>query len=148
MRTFFGVIGVLVALLSLFLVATSVSDLMAGGNAKTEPSVLIGMVVFFSGTSLLGAWFARRMLRKSRRSAFEIEQAVLTLAAAHGGRLTLAEVSTGCRLSVADARAALQRLCGQGVADLHMTDAGVEVYAFAGFLDAAAKASARDLLAD
>lgn len=145
MRTLFGMLGVLVALFSLFLVVTSVSELVSGGGT-TETSVLIGLLVFFSGTSLLGAWFARKMLRKPGRSAFEIEQAVLALAAAHGGRLTLAEVSTGCRLSVADARDALQRLCGQGVADLHMTDAGVEVYAFEGFIDAAAKAGARDLL--
>jgi hypothetical protein len=146
MRTFFGVIGVLVALFSALLVAMCISDLVTGGDGKTEPGVTIGLLVFFAGTTLLGLWFAYRMLRKPKRSAFEIEQAILTLAAARGGRLTLAEVSTGCRLSVAEARAALQRLCGQGVADLRMTDTGVEVYAFAGFMDPEAKARARDVM--
>ena len=106
----------------------------------------IGLLVFFSGTTLLGGWIARRMLTRPRRSDFEIEQAVLALAAAHGGRLTLAEVSTGCRLRVVEARAALQRLCGLGVADLQMTSEGAEVYAFIGLLDAEEKAAARDLL--
>lgn len=146
MRTFLGVIGLFVALFSLLLVATSAGDLINGTGGETPQGVLVGLLLFFSGTAAAGSYLARRMLTRPRRSEFEIEQAVLGLAAARGGRLTVAEVSTGCRLSVARARVALQRLCAQGVADLMMTDGAVEVFVFAGFLDAAEKATAQDVL--
>ncbi|HEY0192483.1 MAG TPA: hypothetical protein VGC42_15290 [Kofleriaceae bacterium] len=152
MRTLLGVLGVIVALLSAMFVAMAIGDLAGGGDGQTPPSVLAGVLVLFSGACVAGAYLARRMFRGSPSAvttppASAAEQRILALAAQVGGRVTAVEVAARCGLSLADSRAALDRLTSQGVAELRVADDGTIVYAILGLLTPEAKAQADDVLA-
>jgi hypothetical protein len=152
MRVFFGVLGVIIALFSLFFVATALVEIAGGGDGKTPASVLVGIAVFFGGTALAGGYLARRMFRSAGRatpamSAEVAEKRVLALAAKLGGRTTVAEAAAHCRLTVAESREVLERMVSQGVAELLVADDGTMVYAISGLLTPEAKAAAADPLA-
>lgn len=153
MRTLLGVFGVIVALLSAMFVAMAGADLVGHGDGKTPASVLIGLVVLFGGATLSGGYLAWRMFRGKRAEAAPappmemVEQRVLALASRVGGRVTVAEVTARCGLSLADSRAVLDRLLAQGAAELRVADDGTMVYAIVGLLTAEAKAKANDVLA-
>jgi hypothetical protein len=72
------------------------------------------------------------------KALFEREQKVLQLAAANGGRLSVAQVAAGCQLGVAESKAALEQMCVHGVAEVQITDGGDIVHEFAGLEGAAA----------
>jgi len=154
MRTFLGVLGVIIALFSLFFVATALVEVAGGGNGKTPVSVLVGIAVFFGGTTLAGGYLARRMFRRARQAAAPpptdtetAEKRVLALAARLGGRTTVAEAAARCGLTVAESREVLDRLVSQSVAELLVAEDGTLVYAIAGLLTPEAKAAAADPLA-
>jgi hypothetical protein len=147
------VLGVIIALLSSFFVATALVEVAAGGDGKTPVSVLVGIAVFFGGTALAGGYLARRMFRRPSRAAppatnTEIaERRVLALAAKLGGRTTVAEAAARCGLTVAESREVLERLVSQSVAELLVADDGTMVYAISGLLTSEAKAAAADPMA-
>jgi len=153
MRVFLGVLGVIIGLFSSFLVATAIVEIASGGDGKTPVSVLVGIVVFFGGSAVAGAYLARRMLRRSGRAAepamrTEVaEKRVLALAANLGGRTTIAEAAARCGLTIAQSRDVLDRLVSQGVAEILVASDGTVVYAISGLLTAEAKAAAADPLA-
>jgi hypothetical protein len=149
MRTLLGVFGVIVALISAMFVAMAVGDLAGGGDGKTAPSVLVGLLVFFGGCCVAGGYLARRMFRAARPvdPSPVAEQRVLALAAQVGGRVTAAEVTARCGLGLADSRAVLDRLVSQGAAELRVAEDGTMVYAILGLLTPEAKAKADDVLA-
>jgi uncharacterized protein YneF (UPF0154 family) len=153
MRTFFGVLGVIIALFSSFFVATALVEIAGGGDGKTPVSVLVGIAVFFGGTLLAGGYLARRMFRRAVRAAppatdTEVaEKRVLALAAKLGGRTTVAEAAARCGLTVAESREVLERLVSQSVAELLVADDGTMVYAISGLLTPEAKAAAADPIA-
>src|ERR1700753_1075515 len=121
MRTLLGVFGVIVALISAMFVAMAVVDLAGGGDGKTPPSILVGLLVFFGGACVAGGYLARRMFRGARSAvtaAPVAEQRVLALAAQVGGRVTAVEVTARCGLSLADSRAVLDRLGAPGTAHM------------------------------
>jgi hypothetical protein len=92
-------------------------------------------LVFFAGVTLTGLYIARRnfgRIQHNAMSEFEQEQALLGLARANGGRVTVAEVASGCKLTVADSKATLERLTLQGVAEVVVTDDGSVAYDFKG----------------
>ncbi|MFN8635776.1 MAG: hypothetical protein U0893_18160 [Chloroflexota bacterium] len=72
------------------------------------------------------------------------EQLILHLAEREGGRLTVVEAATHADLTVADAKAVLDRLVLQQAAQIQVTTAGVLVYVFPGFLSDDEKAGATD----
>jgi hypothetical protein len=76
-------------------------------------------------------------------AAADPEHRVLLFAEWERGRLTLAETAAHCDLTVAEAKSILDRLVLHQVAALHVTDAGVLVYVFDGFLSDDEKARAR-----
>ena len=153
MRTFFGVLGVIIALFSSFFVVTAVVEIAGGGNGKTPVSVLIGIAVFFGGTTVAGGYLARRMFRGAGRVAHVVtssetaEKRVLALAAKVGGRTTVTEAAARCGLTIAESQEVLDRLVTQGVAELLVADNGTMVYAIAGLLTPQAKAAAADPIA-
>lgn len=153
MRAFFGTLGVLVALVSSFFVATALVEIAGGAHGKTPMSVLVGIAVFFGGTAAAGGYLARRMFRRAGRvapvatSAEVAEKRVLALAAKLGGRTTVAEAAARCGLTVADSREVLERLASQGVAEILVADDGTIVYAISGLLTPEAKAAAADPIA-
>jgi hypothetical protein len=64
-----------------------------------------------------------------------LEQAILTVAAARDGIVTPARVALSAEVGVEKARNALDRLVRQGFADVRVSEAGVMLYVFPEFLD-------------
>jgi len=58
--------------------------------------------------------------------------------------VTVAEVAAHCRVTVTEAKTDLDRMVSQQVAQLLVTETGVLVYVFPGFLSDDEKARARD----
>jgi len=171
-RTLLAVVGAGIALVSAMFAVIFAVELAGGGDGKTQPGVLAGLVVFFIGTALAGGYLAWRMLwvsgtssagttgqarpgmsdtRRGRaaRAADDNSEAgrerrILQFAEKEHGRVTVAEVAAHCGMTVEQARADLDRLATQKVAELLVTESGVLVYVFHGFLSDGEKAEARD----
>ena len=154
MQTLLGVFGVLVALFSAFFVAASVGELATGGDGTTSVGVYLGLLAFFGLTFAVGAWLSWTHLwrgpgraghRPPRMTDAEREQRILDYAAGEGGRVTVPEVASHCDLTVGDSKAGLDHLVLMGVAELHVSEQGVLVYVFPGFLSDEQKARATDI---
>lgn len=74
----------------------------------------------------------------------ERERRVLRLAEREHGRLTVQEVAAGCAMTVAEAKTELDRLVIAEIAEMRVTEGGVLVYRFPGFLSDEEKARATD----
>jgi hypothetical protein len=180
-RGLLGALGIFIALFcGLFAVMFTV-EAATGGDGKTSPGVYAGLIVFFAGGFVVGAYLAWRMFRsrppasgttrpdarhpgRGTRSARPTpaaesaepaaepaaapaaspENRVLRFAEKEHGRVTIAEVAARCDLTVSEAKAILDGFVVQEVAALHVTDGGVLVYVFAGFLSDEDKARAED----
>ncbi|MCC6178118.1 MAG: hypothetical protein IT305_22680 [Chloroflexi bacterium] len=152
-----GVFGVVTALCSAFFVATALGEMVTGGDGRTSFGVYLGLFVFFLGTGVMGTWLAyanlwRRQVAPRRASTAAEpganavrEDCILGLAQQEHGRVTVAEVASHCNLTVADAKAALDQMVLQKVAEMHVTENGVLVYVFDGFLSDDEKARAANL---
>jgi hypothetical protein len=77
-------------------------------------------------------------------SPAERERRVLHFAQREHGRVTVPEVAAHCGMTIAEAKAELDRLAAAGAADLHVTGSGVLVYVFGGFLSDEEKSRASD----
>jgi hypothetical protein len=161
-RWMLGAIGIGIALVSGFFVAAAVVESATGGDGKTSPGVYAGLIFFFGGAFLVGAYLAWRMLRSRRATGGEPasgpagaerprqpsdadrERQVLRVAEQEKGRLTVPEVATHCDMTIAEAKATLDRLVLQEAATIQVTRAGILVYVFPGFLSDEEKAAATD----
>jgi hypothetical protein len=166
-----GAVGIGIMLFSGFFVAAALGDILSGGDGKTSMGVLVGLLVFFGGLFLVGAYLAWRMFLSPRARAAgrsgadgssgpatgspappcpappsdaDRERQILRFAEAEKGRVTVPEVATHCDMTLAEAKAALDRLVLQQAASIQVTRAGVLVYVFPGFLSDEDKASATD----
>ena len=148
MRKLIGVVGAGAALLSAPLTILSVSSFLTNPGHTPLP-VLAAMTVFFAGITAAGAWLGVRNLRRARpseMSEFDREQVILRLATKSDGRVTVAEVAARCRMTVADAKTALEKMCTHGVAEVLFTDEGSIVYEFKGLLTEEERRTATDPL--
>lgn len=154
-----GSVGVATALVSAFFVVTALVESATGGDGKTSPGVYAGLIVVFGGLLLGGLYLAWRMFarqpatvgsgaagrrRPSPRTDADRERLVLRLAEAEHGRLTIPETAAGCDMTVAEAKATLDKLVLQQVATIRVTPDGVLVYVFPGLLSDDEKAQASD----
>jgi hypothetical protein len=119
-------------------VAMAIGDL-AGGNAyESEPGVVWALLLFFLGTGGSGGWMAWRNLRRVHAGApeteHELEQRILAVARSLNGRVTVLEVASRCGVSIEDAKEALSAMSRHGVIEPVLTDDGVMMYSFSGFL--------------
>ncbi len=148
-------VGAMVALVSAFFVVAFVVEAASGGDGKTEPGVYAGLVVFFGGTLAGGAYLVWRMLKKRPGDAApeaqpappteaDRERQVLRFAETEHGRVTIPEVATNCDMTIAEARATLDRLVTLQAATIQVTGSGVLVYVFPGFMSDEDKARATD----
>ena len=87
-----------------------------------------------------------RTARRDQLRRQTVESELLRLAAARGGRLTIVEVVGELALSADDAKAALDSLTMQEIADMAVTDSGTIVYTFRDIERALEKGSARHVL--
>jgi hypothetical protein len=166
-RKLLGCVGVGVAIVGGMFFAAFLVTLLTGGDGKTEPGVLAGLVVFFGGMLAAGVYIAWRMFhgKPTPRAAAagagrpgtgvrsappppqtdaERERRVLRFAEHERGRVTIPEVATRCDMSLADSKATLDRLVLAEVAQIQVTQMGVLVYVFPGFLSDEDKARATD----
>jgi len=146
-RQILSSLGFCLVIISAVFIAIGVVELIRG-DSKSETSGLIGMVVLFVGFGI-GGWKlvqANRSPSVPHLSKEQLrEQSILDLAAAKRGRVTVAEVSAHCDLSLDDSKAELDRLAARRVAELEATEGGVLVYVFSGFLSDEEKDRARPL---
>ena len=125
MRTFFGIVGILIGLVSLLFTIAAASDLSAG-TTKGNGGVILALFVVFGGLTVFGVEVARRNLRK--RKAVQIDRAerermLLELAQAGGGRLTAAEAAMKLPFTLEETRHILEELVGLRTPDdLHLQD--------------------------
>lgn len=133
MRAFAGGVGVVLFAFSAMFCVFTIGDIVAGGE---DAGVAAGLLVFFAISGGAGAWLARRMFggppRDHHAEKIEREQAVLRLAAATDGRLTVAEVAARCGMTVEDGQATLRELAIQGVAESEIGEGGSLEYVFPG----------------
>ena len=129
-----GIVGIGVALVSLFFVVAAFIDLVVNRNAKEAP-VLVGMVVLFGGLAAAGVFAAWKFMRAAPAAPnVDIENMILQLAEAKGCRLTVGMVALHCRLGVQESRAALERMVLQGAATPLVEDDGGIIYDFSDLL--------------
>jgi hypothetical protein len=165
-RGLLGATGIGMALVSGFFTAYFVGDL-ASSTPENTPGIDVGLVIMFGGLLAVGvamaywAFFKRPSASGAARpgtggtggqdaaptrpaTPAEREHRVLLLAEQHHGRVTVPEVAAHCGLTIAEAKAELDRLAAAQVADLQVTSGGVLVYVFSGFLSDEDKRHATD----
>ena len=140
-----GCLGLFVLANSAFFVVAALANLIAG-DSETEPGVILGLLVFFALTGYGGYWLYRSSGKKPPNPN-PPEQRILALAEKNQGRITLAEVVLYCDLKTEEAREQLKSMVRQGLAELHVSEGGEEVYAFGGLMPEE-KHSATDPLED
>lgn len=128
MRTF---LGWFIVAISGFFVIAAISDLLSGNLGEEGPGVLAGLAVFFAIVGVLGYRLATS--KNPRNIARSPEQRILALAKQMQGRVTLAEVVLHCQLEIEQARSHLREMVRKGLAELHLSDQGDEVFMFGGF---------------
>jgi hypothetical protein len=169
-RGLLATLGIGIALFGGLFFAYFIAEYAAGGDGKTEPAVYVGLIVFFGGVLSVGLYLAWRMLRprpatsgearprtrsadrgrsSSRQTAppateADRERRILRLAEHERGRVTIPEVAARCQMTIAESKTALDRLVLHQVAETQVTQAGVLVYVFPGFLSDKDKARATD----
>ena len=116
------------------MVAMAISDLVTG-TPDTEPGVLVGLLIFFSGTALASAYMAKTQLtdggRTEKLEAHHHETIILKLAMQHNGRLNIAQIAA-LFLCQSTTLKSIKTLTTQGVAELEFTADGEVFYLFAG----------------
>ncbi|MCA1618700.1 MAG: hypothetical protein LC795_05190 [Acidobacteria bacterium] len=129
-----GILGIGLALFSLFFVVAAFSDLVINRDPK-EVGVLVGMIVLFGGLAAAGVFAAWKFMRAApARPNVDLENSILQLAEAKGCKLTVGMVALHCRLGVEESRAALERMVLQGAATPLVEDDGGIIYDFSDLL--------------
>jgi hypothetical protein len=129
-----GILGIGLALFSLFFVVAAFSDLVINRDSK-EVGVLVGMIVLFGGLAAAGVFTAWKFMRSAPAAPdVGVENRILQLAEAKGCRLTVGMVALNCRMSIEESRAALERMVLQGAAIPQVEDDGGIVYDFSDLL--------------
>ena len=125
-----GILGIGLALLSLFFVVAAFFDLVINRDPK-EVGVLVGMIVLFGGLAAAGVFAAWKFMRGApAQPNFELENRILQLAEAKRCRLTVGMVALHCRVGIEESRAALEKMALQGAANVQVEDDGGIVYDF------------------
>jgi hypothetical protein len=138
-----GILGIGLALFSLFFVVAAFMDLVVNRDAKEAP-VLVGMLVLFGGLAAAGVFTAWKLMRKTPAPLnVELENRILQLAEAKGCRLTVGMVALHCRVGIEESRAALERMVLQGAAIPDVEDDGGIVYDFSDLLPSGSSSPAR-----
>jgi hypothetical protein len=129
-----GILGIGLALISLFFVVAAFSDLVVKRDPK-ETGVLIGMIVLFGGLAAAGVFTAWKFMRSApAQPNVELENRILQLAEAKGCRLTVGMVALHCRVGIGESREALERMVLQGAAAPLVEDDGGIIYDFSDLL--------------
>jgi len=142
-----SVFGLLMAFFSIFFCCSSVYEFLHPETSDTKPGILIGIFVFFFLTAAAGLYLFVSGSRKYRQGVTEkTEGEVLALIKEKQGRITAHEIALNTRLTVAEARNHLDRICADGSGELQVTPEGKMVYVFFTFLSETEKKSAKNVM--
>ena len=168
-RGLLAAVGGGIALFGGLMLAYFIGELTSGKSENTA-GLNAGLIVFFGGMLAVGVYLIWRMIRTANVDAVGAtrpgvatprwpssapsapppttdearERAVLKLAEKQHGRVTVPEVAARCDLTIAEAKATLDRMVLLQVAHMQVTASGGLVYVFAGFLSDQDKAGATD----
>ncbi|MFP4031199.1 MAG: hypothetical protein ACLFRG_10545 [Desulfococcaceae bacterium] len=143
----FSIIGGGVGLFSLFLCIAAVGDLMDPNETDPGTGTLIGLLVFFGGIMSASGYLCVSQWKRAKTGTVErTERNILRMIAARSGRITPEEIALEQPLTVEQARARLDALCGGGSGEVQVTPEGRLVYVFFGFLSEEERNSARSVL--
>src|SRR5688572_17852752 len=139
-------IGVMIALVSAFFVAAAVVESASGGDGKTSPGVYAGLIWRMVQKRQAAAGVAKQAADSTPAPPTEAdrERQVLRFAEKEHGRVTIPEVAASCDMTIAEAKATLDRLVTLQAAGIQVTQSGVLVYVFPGFMSDEDKARATD----
>ena len=138
-------LGWLLMSLGLIFVAKELDDILSGQSNDMVMGFVMAGILIAGGGALLRSARARAQLLRDRLELHQLEAGasrdslVLQVARSAGGRVTAAEVAADTVLSYEMAAAELERLAGVGACRMVVSEAGVVVYHFPEFEDAAAK---------
>jgi hypothetical protein len=86
------------------------------------------------------------IMHLSQMTKEQRERAILKFAQKKGGRVTPTEVAVESDLSVDSAKKELEQFCVQGTAEMNVSDSGVLVFVFGGFLSDEEKQNATSII--
>jgi len=144
------IVGSLLIVISLFMLLGFMgAELEVGFAAEALTFALLVLLPGLGGAALIYSHFHRgkklaQRQEKLRRQTLEAE--LLRLAAAHGGKLTVAEVVLETSLDSETAEEALSDLHRRGLAQIELTESGNIVYAFHGVANLSEKETAKGVL--
>ncbi len=144
-QKFMSFIGLGLCFMSSIMVVGAVGLLF---DPKYEDKVGMVILLIFSLLFAIGGFMMyRHHSRKAeRRSREYMEQDILKLAAEKHGKITPAEVVLATKVGIDEAKVMLDNFCANGLAQLNITDKGIMVYVFDGFLSEEEKDTAKSPL--
>lgn len=146
-QKFMSLIGLGTCFMSSFMVVASVG-LLFDSDPKYQDKVAYFVLLIFSVGFAIGGFMLYRYhtRRAERKSKDQIEQDILRIASERRGRVTPAEVVLATKLGIDEAKKMLDSFCEKGLAQLNITDKGVIIYVFDGFLSEEEKETAKSPL--
>jgi hypothetical protein len=120
-------------LLGLTIILIAANYILSPSQFNVPGFIFYGLIG--AGFGVSGIFWLRYItaLEVTRRNLFA-EKSVLRAAAQKGGMATIAEITLESPLSSEEAEAAVERLCGRGVAQPDLLDDGTVIYRFSGLL--------------
>ncbi len=134
-QKFMSFIGLGTCFMSSFMVIGAVGLIFDPDPQYQDKAAYIILLIFSLLFAIGGFMMYRHHSRKAeKRSREYIEQDILKLAAEKHGKITPAEVVLSAKIGIDEAKKMLDSFCEQGLAQLNLTEKGVMVYVFDGFL--------------
>jgi hypothetical protein len=134
MRTFQLVLGWVFVAFAVIFIAVVIDD--ANQHKAENPGVSLALAAIFGGG---GALIIRAARRSGKPDAASRATTVIRAAQKRGGRITAAEVVADTSIAFEDAKLELDKLHKAGACEVVVGDAGILVYRFPEFEDAANK---------
>ena len=126
-------IGVFLVLMSGGLIVTYIGEIVSGTTRHGVASQL-GLIVFLCGIVFAGGKMIQgRLTEHNAVKQLKEEQLILNRAKSSGGALTVSQTALDCKLRIADAKKAFERLALSGVCRVDVTDRGELCYRFPSF---------------
>jgi hypothetical protein len=150
MGSIIGGVGLLLLALFMF-VGYMGADIQGGPGATVLALVIAVGLPAAGGAALLARHFRKPGQLSERKDELRrqtLEAEVLRIARAHGAKLTVIEVVGELAVTPEEAKAALDSLARQEIAELEITDSGVIVYAFHDVARLSEKSRSKGILDD
>jgi hypothetical protein len=145
MRWFWMALGILLGLFGMLLSFVGIGKI--ANDPSDELAANLGLMLFSLSVCGLGfylaisQWYTRR--KEKRRL---IQQRILQAAAAKGGKITVVEAVAATGLDLEETKTFLDQLCQMGAGEVQLTQGGMFVYQFEGFLTDQERREAKNVM--